>query len=355
VLQKCRLNAVIRLPDETFKPNKINVRSSVLYLTRLAEDDVDGELDYPIAFIDLRTLGYNGAGDPIRGFDLDRLVSDAAERWTIGGSPRSGEGWSAFDVNVSEVRSDPSHRFDLKYWEPTAKSKIAEMMAAGAPSISDINLIPTDRGRSPPAEAYVDAADGYAVVIKAGSNISKFGQITFEGADWIEKSIYDEFKAKAEIEGRNLNLVQDGDVLVSSTGDGTLGKCSVYRGTQPAVADGHVSIIRCDPSVVVPEYLADYLRAGFGAVQIARLYTGSTGLIELTKEALALVYVDLLSGTDEQRRMSEMLRQAEQRYRTDLENLQVDLSEAYSSFAGAPMPVASLPLAVDQEPNLNDE
>jgi type I restriction enzyme M protein len=51
--------------------------------------------------------------------------------------------------------------------------------------------------------------------------------------------------------------VQDGDVLLSSTGDGTLGKCCVYRSKQPAIADGHVTIIRADQTRVVPEYLCD--------------------------------------------------------------------------------------------------
>ena len=41
ILQKTRLRAVLRLPEETFKPNKINVRSSILLLQRYEHDDVD--------------------------------------------------------------------------------------------------------------------------------------------------------------------------------------------------------------------------------------------------------------------------------------------------------------------------
>ena len=34
ILETCRVEAVLELPDETFKPNKINVKSSVLVLRR---------------------------------------------------------------------------------------------------------------------------------------------------------------------------------------------------------------------------------------------------------------------------------------------------------------------------------
>ncbi len=149
---------------------------------------------------------------------------------------------------------------------------------------------------------------------KAGSNISKFGKIITADSDWIEKTVYDEFVEKALELKSNINLVKKGDVLLSSTGDGTLGKCCVFDLDIPAIADGHVTIIRVDKKKIDPYYLADYLRNGFGANQISRLYTGSTGLIELTPDQVDTIVVDLRSSVKEQKDLSRKLRKIENAY-----------------------------------------
>lgn len=302
---------------------------------------MDGELDYKVSFIDLQSLGYEGSGEPIRGFAMEKLLSEAGEKWLdqSKGAKRSGSYWSAFDIKVSDIRADKTTRIDLKYWETALRKKVINLQASGAKTIRELNQIVTRRGTSPAADTYVDELDGYALVIKAGSNISKYGELVTTDADWIEKSIYDEFTEKAnELQktdpAQNFNIVNKGDVLVSSTGDGTLGKCCVFRGEMPAIADGHVAIIRVNPKEVHPEYLADYLRCGFGADQITRLFTGSTGLIELTEEALDEVVVDLLDSVSEQKKMSLALRKAERKYQDELQLLGKQLHVAIDSFAG---------------------
>ncbi len=93
-----------------------------------------------------------------------------------------------------------------------------------------------------------------------------------------------------------------------------IGKCCVYDIDYPAVADGHVTIIRVNPDVVDSYYLADYLRNGFGATQINRLYTGATGLIELTPDQVDTIVVDIQTGVKEQKEISEKIRKFEREY-----------------------------------------
>ena len=112
----------------------------------------------------------------------------------------------------------------------------------------------------------------------------------------------------------NLNLVQKRDVLLASTGDGTLGKACVYDADYPAVADGHVTIIRVDEKTIDPYYLADYLRYSFGAIQINRLFTGATGLIELTPEQVDSIVIELPAHIDDQKSISAKIRSLEDRY-----------------------------------------
>jgi type I restriction enzyme M protein len=63
-----------------------------------------------------------------------------------------------------------------------------------------------------------------------------------------------------------------------------------------------------------PSYLADYLRLGFGSVQIDRLYTGSTGMTELTPAQVNSIVIDSKGTVEEQKRLSAQVRKAEKSY-----------------------------------------
>ena len=66
-----------------------------------------------------------------------------------------------------------------------------------------------------------------------------------------------------------------------------------------------------DPSVIDPSFLADYLRKGFGRVQSNRLFTGSTGLIELTPEDVQHIVVPTFLSIEDQKLKSKDLRSVE--------------------------------------------
>ena len=330
ILQQCRVKAILNLHSETFKPNKINVRSSVLYMEKRTTPDIDFDDHYYITFCKLDSLGYVGSGDKIRGFEHDKLYSEVATKVmdTSAGTPRSGYHWVAYDVDAPIVGKSSTVRLDYKYWDVGIRTRIDDLLAKGYPVLKDLNQIETSRGRSPGSDSYVDEDEGFAVVIKAGSNISRFGTLVLEGADWIEKSAYDEYVEKAREEGNNLNLVQKGDVLLASTGDGTLGKACVYDAEHPAVADSHVTIIRVDAKKVDPYYLADYLRYSFGSIQINRLFTGSTGLIELTPEQVDSIVIELPACLDDQKSISKKIRDLEKRYNKMISEAQELLVQA---------------------------
>lgn len=317
ILQQCKLLAVVSLPSETFKPNKINVKSSLLYLEKREHPDLDFEDNYKVTICKFDSLGYQGSGDKIRGFDKMRFLKEIEHNLLdkTNTHTRIGYYWKAFDIDITDLYNDYTYRFDYKYWDIETISDIKYLLTKNYPTVKEINLIETSRGKSPSADSYVDEQDGYALVVKAGSNINKFGEIITANSDWIEKSIYDEFLERYKDASVNGNIIVRGDVLVSSTGDGTLGKCCVYDIDTPAIADGHVTIIRVDKSRIDPYYLVDYLRNGFGAVQISRLYTGSTGLIELTPDQVDKIVIDTRENNiSEQQLLSKKLRSIENEY-----------------------------------------
>ena len=329
VIQQCRLLSVVDLPSETFKPNKINVKSSLLYLQKREKPDTYFEDIYTVPICEFSSLGYYASGERIRTFDKDLFLNEIGEKLlnTSQGDCRSGYYWRSFDINIQEIIDDLTQRFDFKYWHKETRNRISKLSEMGCPTIKELNKIKTCRGISPVTDCYVDKDDGYAIVIKAGSNISKFGNIVTDGADYVEKSVYDSFVEDADKSKKNLNLVQKGDVLLSSTGDGTLGKSCVYDIDIPAIADGHVTIIRPDAEKIDPYYLSDYLRVGFGAVQINRLFTGSTGLIELTPELVDNIFIELPSCIDEQRELSQKIRNIEIRYQETINQADLLLKE----------------------------
>jgi type I restriction enzyme M protein len=71
------------------------------------------------------------------------------------------------------------------------------------------------------------------------------------------------------------------DVLVNSTGIGTIGRVNCVLHDEPTVVDNHVSILRVKPGSVDPLYLAVFLNSRLGREQTYRWQSGSSGQIEL--------------------------------------------------------------------------
>jgi hypothetical protein len=84
--------------------------------------------------------------------------------------------------------------------------------------------------------------------------------------------------------------VKKSDVLVNSTGDGTIGRVAVYDFDFPAMVDGHVSIIRYkDP--VLAWYVAAYLLTDNGQLQIYRYINGSSGQVEIYPQDIERLWI----------------------------------------------------------------
>jgi type I restriction enzyme M protein len=336
MLTTCRVEWIVALPEETFKPNKINVKSSFIVLQKRTSEDVDLKDHYPIGFVRVGSLGYDGSGEDLRGFELPRLIKELENLKVESLSETDltkGYSWEAFKIQSSEIFSGTTNRLDFRYWDPSVRILMQNLDNTSGCLIKAINQIQTRRGNSPDAAEYVSEIDGFALVVKAGSNITKTGDVLAAG-DYIEEPLFKEY----EEQGR---ILADGDILVASTGDGTLGKCGVFRlhkpdGTRlPAIADGHVTVIRVEQDKIYPEYLCDYIRKGFGASQVGRLYTGSTGLIEITPEDIDRIVCPPFPSIKEQKSLSRGLRDAEREFETESINAALKLKAKESLFAKA--------------------
>ena len=120
-------------------------------------------------------------------------------------------------------------------------------------------------------------------------------------------SVAPEFGRPIELESVQLNAparLRVDDVVVNSTGRGTLGRAAVVRGLppEPLVADGHVTVVRVKEERVSPRFLVYLLGTqAFYEQANACLAIGSTNQTELGREALRRIRLALPSAEAQSR------------------------------------------------------
>ena len=88
--------------------------------------------------------------------------------------------------------------------------------------------------------------------------------------------------------------LKHGDVLVNSTGVGTLGRVSLWSHDIEATVDSHVTIVRINPEVT-PTIIGGFAMLA-AQRRIEALGEGSTGQTELSKAKLGQLEIDIPSG-----------------------------------------------------------
>lgn len=88
-----------------------------------------------------------------------------------------------------------------------------------------------------------------------------------------------EYVTESFFEANNRGQVQKEDILITSTGVGTLGRTSVWFYDDKAYCDGHITILR--NGIVDPYFITAYLNSKYGLVQFDQNYRGSSGQIEI--------------------------------------------------------------------------
>ena len=106
-------------------------------------------------------------------------------------------------------------------------------------------------------------------------------------------------------------LLRAGDVLVNSTGTGTLGRVAQLRlgPSEPTTVDSHVTIVRPAPGLFHPEFFGYALVSIEGQIQAGG--EGCGGQTELSRSKLAEGYrISFPTSQDEQRRIVAILDEA---------------------------------------------
>jgi type I restriction enzyme S subunit len=150
------------------------------------------------------------------------------------------------------------------------------------------------RGTAP---NYVD--DGPVRVIGQAANQTS-------GVNWTRTRFHASDVGVSRLKG----LLIPGDILVNSTGTGTLGRVGQYVGGpdgRPCIADGHITVVRANTEFAHPRFLYYTLSSQpFYDRIYAEMVVGATNQIELSTEKLSRAPIPL-PPLEEQRRIADFL------------------------------------------------
>ncbi len=163
-------------------------------------------------------------------------------------------------VNLTEIKPD---RFDAEYFRKDYQDNLSYLNKTGGTYNLGRLFNHINRGSQP---SY--AIDG---TIKALRSVN-VGFMNFN--ETRQEYVTDSF-----FEANNRGQVQRDDVLITSTGVGTLGRTSVWFYNDKAYCDGHITILR--NGSVDPYFITAFLNSKYGLLQFDQNYRGSSGQIEI--------------------------------------------------------------------------
>lgn len=164
-------------------------------------------------------------------------------------------------INYTEIRPD---RFDAEFFQPLYKENIKKLKSTGESfQLGDLFLI-IDRGEK---ADYVEAGD---IPVLRSVNIRDLA-FSDQRQEYVTREYYDK-KVKGQVHKE--------DILITSTGTGTLGRTSIWYKDTPAFNVPENSFLR-GPVGVNPYFVAAFLSTLYGVLQLFQNQRGSSGQLHL--------------------------------------------------------------------------
>jgi type I restriction enzyme M protein len=278
ILKRFLIKAIISLPQWAFFEAGSNVKTSILFLVKKQNMSYDQPSTF---FARCENIGYdrqktdpskNGLPSILDAYRMfaktGRLPDERKTNW----SDKSH--YFTFNLTPSTERFDFEF-LDLRHKEMNERFQSLAKERGYQIAILD-ELCDLFRGKT--ADLYVSS----------GIPIIKVRNVTNEGITWQSTS----FVLREFFESHSECHLKPHDILLTSTGLGTIGRLDILERDVPCMTDGHVTILRVkDPTCISPRYLLYYLRSTFGQMQMERYTVGSTGQTELNRDDVKRIMV----------------------------------------------------------------
>lgn len=294
MLRNYYVRAIISLPQWAFFEAGSNVKTSILFLVKKSKTSEEQPYTF---YARSKNIGYKMMIQDESRSDLPMIQEAYFEFKKTGKVPQKTKpDWSSksrffvkhLQYGIRRIDFewlDPRHVEMDKRLEELRKTKgyklktIDELVSRGACQII--------KGKTAPRYMYVSQ----------GIPIIKTRNVTNEGIDWNTDYVLRTF-----FEENASSHLRPEDVLMTSTGVGTLGRVAIMNRESESMTDGHISTIRVlDKTQILPNFLAHYLRSVFGQMQMEKYTVGCTGQTELNDSDIALIkilYPDTISEQD---------------------------------------------------------
>ena len=309
ILNNCIIKAVIRLPQDAFKMSEGAACTSILYAIKKDPENPELRNQGDIFFARAEHVGITPSGKPISENDL-LAIKESYRRFEE-------DEWDGIEMRQAEddrmdiLRAEPSDedrlwlepvvnrtsllydrlcyvlrapkaidRFSYTYFHPAYYQVVDALKAMPVDAVPLESLCLKGypvRGRRPSEEAL------------EGIPILKVRNVTGQGIDLDTEFAPDNETIRTECARA---VIKKNDVLITCTGEGTIGRVEIYPYDDEAIVDGHITICRLKPGINL-EYLVEFLRSESGQIQMLRYVSGSTGQTELLAEPIKSLRVPL--------------------------------------------------------------
>lgn len=348
--REAMVKAVVRLPQDAFKMSEGAACTSILYAVKKDPDNPSLNEQGDIFYARAEYIGISPSGKPISQNDL-LTIKEHYQRFLDGG-------WDGIELNGAEngqmevFRAVPSDDSDL--WLEPMKNRTSLLYdrlsyVVCSPKIEDRFGYTYDhpeyhRIMNALFDMPVDVAslndlcvDAYPIRGKKPSEESiegipviKVRNVTGRGISLETEYAPDDETTRKECARA---LLHQNDILITSTGEGTIGRVDVYPYDDPAIVDGHIAICRLNSDVNLM-YVVEFLRSEFGQVQMLRHVSGSTGQTELLLDHVRTIQIPLPTA-EAQERIVRMMGEARNRQRALQDKVTILTEESANVMASA--------------------
>lgn len=219
-----------------------------------------------------------------------------------------------FHINRISIK-DLQDFLTAQTYRPEITDVKHKILALNHVSLQSVCSKPIRQGKSPKYTEHTGL-----ICIKPRNTNSML--VSAEEVDWIEPS------TKEEIQNQKLEY---GDVVITRSGSGTIGRASIYPYSEEAYVNDHLFIVR--PSSADSHYVCSYLKSYFGERLLESGISGSTGQLNLSNEHIKAVPL-FFPKPAAQKYIGEKVRQAE-RLRAWAVKIEKDISAFHAQFIPA--------------------
>jgi type I restriction-modification system DNA methylase subunit len=296
IRQESLVEAVVKLPSDTFAPYGSTAESSLLFLRKKSKD---GEVQGSIFMAEARSVGYNRLGEKIPPNDLT-IISRLYQQFKQGENIRSEEP-VAFGLPGAEVRDRLGVR---RYWHPFYDDLMKKLNYAQISTKQIREIATVKRKTLVPSR---DTPNREFRFIGLGNVKSMTGELTYANPtpdNHARQKLFKERTVGSEIRGA-CQVIEPGDILFGKLRPYLRKVFVVPQDFQDGLCSSEFLVIKPHASVDV-DFLAYLLRSDMVIQQLSHLYSGLGRPRVSPKEILSLRLP--VPSLDEQRRLSKIVK-----------------------------------------------